>query len=119
MCHSDSRNVALGIKHIIASGALPPAFPAVRIDGELYWDGGILSNTPRGGGDEDLGEIRRSHAPFDTNRRIHQTRSAVAERSGQLERVSSASRENLPTPTSARLSTASITAAMPCKVKPP
>ena len=31
---------------IIASGALPPAFPAVRIDGDLYWDGGILSNTP-------------------------------------------------------------------------
>src|SRR5438309_9711458 len=30
----------------VASGALPPAFPAVRIDGELYWDGGILSNTP-------------------------------------------------------------------------
>ena len=30
----------------MASGALPPAFPAVRVDGELYWDGGILSNTP-------------------------------------------------------------------------
>ena len=30
----------------MASGALPPAFPAVRIDGDLYWDGGILSNTP-------------------------------------------------------------------------
>jgi NTE family protein len=30
----------------LPSGALPPAFPAVRIDGELYWDGGILSNTP-------------------------------------------------------------------------
>ena len=30
----------------MASGALPPAFPAVRIEGELYWDGGILSNTP-------------------------------------------------------------------------
>ena len=30
----------------MASGALAPAFPAVRIDGELYWDGGILSNTP-------------------------------------------------------------------------
>src|SRR5215813_4258997 len=28
------------------STSLPPAFPAVRIDGELYWDGGILSNTP-------------------------------------------------------------------------
>ena len=32
--------------HVMASGALPPAFRAVRIDGELYWDGGILSNTP-------------------------------------------------------------------------
>ena len=30
----------------MASGALPPAFPAVRIDGEPYWDGGIFSNTP-------------------------------------------------------------------------
>lgn len=42
----DSRDAALTIKHVMASGALPPAFPAVRIDGELYWDGGILSNTP-------------------------------------------------------------------------
>jgi hypothetical protein len=33
-------------EHIMASGALPPAFPAVRMDGELYWDDGILSNTP-------------------------------------------------------------------------
>jgi len=33
-------------ENVMASGALPPAFPAVRIDGELYWDGGILSNTP-------------------------------------------------------------------------
>ena len=30
----------------MASGALPPAFPAVRVDDDLYWDGGILSNTP-------------------------------------------------------------------------
>ena len=36
----------LAPSHVMASGALPPAFPAVRIDGELYWDGGILSNTP-------------------------------------------------------------------------
>jgi NTE family protein len=36
----------LDVRHIVASGALPPAFPGVRIDGELYWDGGILSNTP-------------------------------------------------------------------------
>jgi NTE family protein len=46
MHYFDSRDMQLGIKHIMASGALPPAFPAVRIDGELYWDGGILSNTP-------------------------------------------------------------------------
>ena len=32
--------------HIMASGALPPGFPAVEIDGEFYWDGGIVSNTP-------------------------------------------------------------------------
>lgn len=33
-------------EHIMASGALPPAFPAIRIEGEYYWDGGIVSNTP-------------------------------------------------------------------------
>ena len=46
MRYFDSRSGELNVKHILASGALPPAFPAVRIDGELYWDGGILSNTP-------------------------------------------------------------------------
>jgi NTE family protein len=46
MRYFDSRQMKLHARHIMASGALPPAFPAVRIDGELYWDGGILSNTP-------------------------------------------------------------------------
>ncbi len=46
MRYFDSKKDTLTIRHIMASGALPPAFPAVRIDGELYWDGGILSNTP-------------------------------------------------------------------------
>ena len=46
MRYFDSKTDTLSIKHVMASGALPPAFPAVRIDGELYWDGGILSNTP-------------------------------------------------------------------------
>lgn len=46
MRYFDSRDGELTVKHIMASGALPPAFPAVRIDGELYWDGGILSNSP-------------------------------------------------------------------------
>jgi len=46
MRYFDSKEMELAPPHIMASGALPPAFPAVRIDGELYWDGGILSNTP-------------------------------------------------------------------------
>jgi NTE family protein len=33
-------------EHILASGALPPGFPAIEIDGEFYWDGGLVSNTP-------------------------------------------------------------------------
>ena len=46
MRYFDSRDGELTVRHIMASGALPPAFPPVRIDGELYGDGGILSNTP-------------------------------------------------------------------------
>jgi NTE family protein len=46
MRYFDSRDERLGIEHVMASGALPPAFPAVRIDGVPYWDGGIYSNTP-------------------------------------------------------------------------
>lgn len=46
MTYFDSRREPLSIRHILASGALPPAFPAVEIDGQLYWDGGIISNTP-------------------------------------------------------------------------
>jgi len=36
----------IGPEHIMASGALPPGFPSIVIDGEHYWDGGISSNTP-------------------------------------------------------------------------
>jgi NTE family protein len=36
----------IGPEHIMASGALPPGFPSIVIDGEHYWDGGIASNTP-------------------------------------------------------------------------
>ncbi|CAM5369069.1 patatin-like phospholipase family protein [Eoetvoesiella caeni] len=46
MRYFDSRDGALRLDHVMASGALPPAFPAVMIDGEPYWDGGIYSNTP-------------------------------------------------------------------------
>jgi NTE family protein len=46
MRYFDSRDMAIDERHVMASGALPPAFPAVRIDGDPYWDGGIYSNTP-------------------------------------------------------------------------
>jgi NTE family protein len=46
MRYFDSRDAALSINHVMASGALPPAFPAIRIEGEPYWDGGVYSNTP-------------------------------------------------------------------------
>jgi NTE family protein len=36
----------IGPEHIMASGALPPGFPSIQIDGEHFWDGGIASNTP-------------------------------------------------------------------------
>ena len=39
-------DIVIGPEHVMASGALPPAFPPVQIDGESYWDGGVLSNTP-------------------------------------------------------------------------
>ncbi len=42
----DSAKVRLTPRHIMASGALPPGFPPVVIDGKAYWDGGIYSNTP-------------------------------------------------------------------------
>lgn len=42
----DSAHQKIGLEHIMASGALPPGFPPVLIDGEPYWDGGLVSNTP-------------------------------------------------------------------------
>ncbi len=55
----DNRTEAITAEHIMASGALPPAFPPVRIDGQLYWDGGLYSNTP-------LETILNDQPPIDT-----------------------------------------------------
>jgi NTE family protein len=46
MRYFDSRSMKIDARHIMASGALPPGFPPVLIDGDYYWDGGVLSNTP-------------------------------------------------------------------------
>jgi NTE family protein len=42
----DNKTHTIGPEHVMASGALPPSFPAVEIEGEYYWDGGLVSNTP-------------------------------------------------------------------------
>jgi len=42
----DNSTQTIRPEHIMASGALPPGFPAIEIEGEHYWDGGLVSNTP-------------------------------------------------------------------------
>jgi NTE family protein len=42
----DSQTDRITTKHVMASGALPPGFPPVEIDGDHFWDGGLVSNTP-------------------------------------------------------------------------
>ncbi|HVG52221.1 MAG TPA: DUF3734 domain-containing protein [Xanthobacteraceae bacterium] len=42
----DSSEQRIRPEHILASGSLPPGFPATLVDGEYYWDGGLISNTP-------------------------------------------------------------------------
>jgi NTE family protein len=46
LTYFDTTERKLGPKHFMASGALQPGFPAVEIDGEHYWDGGVVWNTP-------------------------------------------------------------------------
>ncbi|OAJ61768.1 hypothetical protein A6V36_23770 [Paraburkholderia ginsengiterrae] len=46
LVYFDNTKMRLKPEHFMASGALPPGFPAVEIDGEYYWDGGLVSNTP-------------------------------------------------------------------------
>jgi NTE family protein len=46
LVYFDTAERRLRAEHFMASGALPPGFPAIEIDGEYYWDGGVVSNTP-------------------------------------------------------------------------
>ncbi|MDE2283675.1 MAG: patatin-like phospholipase family protein [Hyphomicrobiales bacterium] len=46
MHYFDNRDIPITLDHVLASGALPPGFPAIRIDGDPYWDGGLYSNSP-------------------------------------------------------------------------
>jgi NTE family protein len=42
----DSSKETITAQHIMASGALPPGFPPIEINGRAYWDGGVYSNSP-------------------------------------------------------------------------
>jgi len=42
----DNRRQRLAVEHVMASGSLPPGFPPTEIDGDHYWDGGLVSNSP-------------------------------------------------------------------------
>jgi NTE family protein len=46
LVYFDTQTHRISVGHVIASGSLPPGFPPAEIDGEYYWDGGIVSNTP-------------------------------------------------------------------------
>jgi NTE family protein len=46
LTYFDTTTHRIGPEHVMASGALPPGFPAVEIEGQHYWDGGLVSNTP-------------------------------------------------------------------------
>lgn len=55
----DNKSTTFGPEHAVASGSLPPGFPATQVGDDLYWDGGVVSNTPLNGildlaDDEDL-----------------------------------------------------------------
>ena len=42
----DTTTHRIGVEHVVASGSLPPGFPATEVDGQHFWDGGLISNTP-------------------------------------------------------------------------
>jgi NTE family protein len=46
MRYFDNKQDRIGVEHVLGSSAIPPSFPAVLIDGEYYWDGGVYSNSP-------------------------------------------------------------------------
>jgi NTE family protein len=74
--HKDEVKTEIGPRHVLASGSLPPGFPATAVDGGNFWDGGIVDNTPlgdaidafSGSGDADrilvvMNLFRKSRAP--------------------------------------------------------
>ena len=72
----DTKSTQIHADHVRASGALPPGFPPVTIDGEHYWDGGVVSNTPI----TYVSDSKTSdHSPHHSGRRLQLKRRTAAE----------------------------------------
>ena len=80
LAYFDNADIAIRPEHVLASGALPPGFPSVEIDGEHYWDGGLVSNTPLQYVIEYL--PRRSHLIFQVD--LFPARGALPENLSQV-----------------------------------
>ena len=83
----DNSRMRLDARHIMASGALPPAFPAVEIEGRYYWDGGLVSNTPLSqvlGSDPDAGTLVFQVDLWSARGELPQTLLDVAEREKEI-----------------------------------
>jgi NTE family protein len=96
LAYFDTAKQRLDVRHIMASGALPPGFPPVEIDGEHYWDGGLGSNTPLNYVLEQPGAGRRSVFQVDlfpARGPLPQTMERVTEREKDI-RYSSRTRLN-------------------------
>ncbi len=72
----DTKSTQIHADHVRASGALPPGFPPVTIDGEHYWDGGVVSNTPI----TYVSDAKTfDHSPHHSGRRLQLPRRTAAE----------------------------------------
>jgi len=92
----DSSKQPIDARHIMASGALPPGFAPIEIDGEHYWDGGLVSNTPLQYVLDQPGKRRRVVFQVDlfaANGTLPTTMSEVSEREKDI-RFSSRTRMN-------------------------
>ncbi|HYL25276.1 MAG TPA: patatin-like phospholipase family protein [Burkholderiales bacterium] len=108
LIYFDSAKQRLDVRHIMASGALPPGFAPVEIDGEHYWDGGLASNTPLNYVLEQPGAVHRTVFQVDlfpARGHLPKTMERVAEREKDI-RYSSRTRLNTDVDVARRRATA-------------
>jgi len=106
----DTAKQRLDVRHVMASGALPPGFPPVEIDGEHFWDGGLASNTPLNYVADEAGAGRRTVFQVDlfpARGKMPDTLERVTEREKDI-RYSSRTRLNTDMDVAHRRTTAAV-----------